>query len=164
MLGAVGKAGRKAGQGRSKKLIELAEWLAEAGRLDCEACKEKYKIGQWDNGPTLEAKKKGPPCGTCVKGKMPDVEPANEAALFLFQRTGGEDGISPQALEANMRIYGIRARDRAETAERVSVMAGKYMQRMRAIREEERINAQSGDGLRNYQSTPRPARKRFINR
>ena len=139
------KAQGRAGQGRNKKLIELAEWLAEAGRLDCEACKEKYKIGPWDNGPLLEAKKKGPPCGECVKGQMPNVEPANEAAFFLFQRTGSEDGFTPQNLEANMRIYGIRARDRAETAERVNIMAGRYMKRARAIREEERINAGTQD-------------------
>jgi hypothetical protein len=76
---------------------------------------------------------------------MPNVEPANEAAFFLFQRTGSEDGFTPQNLEANMRIYGIRARDRAETAERVNIMAGKYMKRARAIREEERINAGTQD-------------------
>jgi hypothetical protein len=108
-------------------------------RQSCRDCQRAFRVGPWDTPEAKEAKKNGPPCGTC----RPEVMIGNLDAFMTFQRCGDQwvygpnnmkTAMSNSEIESTMRIIDVK--DKLDCLDRVKYIAAKII-------EVERRNAES---------------------
>lgn len=104
------------------------------GRLDCESCKAKYKIGPWDSEKLKKEKAKGPKCETC----KPLIHADNAMAYGVYglcsdqwiMGMSGPVGLRLEAIESACRLFRVPADERPETVEKVIYLSRRITKRL----------------------------------